>query len=97
MPRAITYSRVRAELMSVLDEVCDNHDVVYVARHKGGDVVILSREDYESLEETAHLLRSPANARRLEAALNCGGSEYVRVDLDELKQRLRADSATPKS
>jgi antitoxin YefM len=62
MPRAVTYSRLRAELRSVLDEVCDNHDVVYVARHKGGDVVILSREGYESLEETAGSARVPTSA-----------------------------------
>ena len=97
MPRAITYSRLRAELRSVLDEVCDNHDGVYVARRKGSDVVILSREDYESLGDTAHLLRSPANSRRLEAALNREDSECVRVDLDELKQGLRVDSDAPKS
>jgi antitoxin YefM len=94
MPRAITYSRLHAELRSVLDEVCDNHDVVYVARHRGGDVVILSREDYDSLEETAHLPRSPANARRL--ALNREDGECVRVELGEVKQRLRVDSDAPK-
>ena len=94
MPRAVTYSRLRAELRSVLDEVCDNHDVVYVARHRGGDVVILSREDYDSLEETAHLPRSPANALRL--ALNREDGECVRVELGEVKQRLRVDSDAPK-
>ena len=77
MPRALTYSRLRAELKSVLDEVCDNREPVYVSRRKGGDVVILSREDYESLDETAYLLRSPANARRLDAALNRDPSRLV--------------------
>lgn len=86
MPRALTYSRLRAELKSVLDEVCDNREPVYVSRRKGRDVVILSREDYESLDETAYLLRSPANARRLDEALNRDPSQLVEVDLDELRQ-----------
>ena len=85
MPRALTYSRLRAELKSVLDEVCDTHEPVYVERRTGGDVVILAREDYEALDETAYLLRSPANARRLDAALNRDPTDRVTVDLDELR------------
>jgi antitoxin YefM len=61
----ITYSRLRANLKSALDKVCEDHEPVFVERQKGGDVVLLSRDDYESLQETAYLLRSPANARRL--------------------------------
>ncbi len=85
MPRALTYSRLRAELKSVLDEVCDTHEPVYVERRTGGDVVILAREDYEALDETAYLLSSPANARRLDAALNRDPTDRVTVDLDELR------------
>ncbi len=61
----LTYSRLRANLKSALDKVCEDHEPVVVERQKGGDVVLLSRDDYESLQETAYLLRSPANARRL--------------------------------
>jgi antitoxin YefM len=61
----ITYSRLRANLKSALDKVCADHEPVVVERQKGGDVVLLAREDYNSLQETAYLLRSPANARRL--------------------------------
>lgn len=85
MPRALTYSRLRAELKSVLDEVCDNREPAYVERRNGGDVVIVAREDYDAMDETAHLLRSPANARRLEAALNRDPAERVSVDLGELR------------
>ena len=84
MPRALTYSRLRAELKSVLDEVCDTHEPVYVERRRGGDVVILPREDYEALDETAHLLRSPANARRLMEAVIADPSEFVPVSLETL-------------
>lgn len=85
MPRALTYSRLRAELKSVLDEVCDNREPAYVERRNGGDVVIVAREDYDAMDETAHLLRSPANARRLEAALNRDPAERVSIELGELR------------
>jgi antitoxin YefM len=61
----ISYSRLRANLKSALDQVCGGHAPLIVERQSGGDVVLISREDYASLEETAYLLRSPANARRL--------------------------------
>ena len=67
---SMTYSRLRANLKSAFDRVCEDHEPVVVERQKGGDVVLLSRDDYESLQETAYLLRSPANARRLLDAMN---------------------------
>ena len=76
MSRALSYSQLRAELKSVLDEVCDTHEPAYVTRRNGGDVVILAREDYESMDETAYLLRSPANARRLYEALEATGGAH---------------------
>lgn len=88
MPRALTYSRLRAELKTILDQVCDDREPVYVERRNGGDVVILAREDYEALDETAHLLRSPANARRLMEAANAAPSEFVAVCLDELRRQI---------
>ena len=85
MPRTLSYSRLRAELKSVLDEVCDNREPAYVERRNGGDAVIVAREDYEAMDETAHLLRSPANARRLEEALNRDSAERMTIDLGELR------------
>ena len=61
----ITPSRLRANLKTILDRAADDHEVIVVERQKGADVVLLSREDYDSLAETAYLLRSPANASRL--------------------------------
>jgi antitoxin YefM len=86
MPRALTYSRLRAELKAVLDRVCDDREPVYVERRNGGDVVILAREDYEALDETAHLLSSRSNARRLEQALNRDPAQRMTVDLGELRE-----------
>ena len=62
---AITYSTARANLASTMNRVCDNHETLIITRNGEQSVVMLSLEDYQSLEETAYLLRSPANASRL--------------------------------
>ena len=62
---ALTYSNVRAQLASVMDHVCNDHEPVIVTRNGEQAVVMLSLEDYKALEETAYLLRSPKNARIL--------------------------------
>lgn len=62
---AITYTYVRNNLAKTLEKVCDDHDPVIVTRQNQNSVVIMSLEDYESLTETAYLLRSPKNAQRL--------------------------------
>lgn len=61
----ISYSEARASLKAVMDAVCDSHEAAVVTRQKGDDVVILSKDDYDSIMETLHLLKSPANASRL--------------------------------
>lgn len=61
----ITYSTARANLASTMDRVCSDHEPLIITRNGDQAVVMLSLEDYKALEETAYLLRSPANARRL--------------------------------
>lgn len=62
---AITYSTARAKLADTMDRVCDDHEPVIITRNGEQAVVMMSLEDFKSLEETAYLLRSPKNARRL--------------------------------
>ncbi len=62
---AITYTTVRANLASAMDRVCEDHEPLIITRNGAQSVVMLSLEDYKALEETAYLLRTPANARRL--------------------------------
>ena len=62
---AISYTQARANFAKTLDHVVDDHAPVIITRQGEGAVVMLSLEDYKALEETAYLLRSPANARRL--------------------------------
>ncbi|QSA99299.1 type II toxin-antitoxin system Phd/YefM family antitoxin [Methylococcus sp. EFPC2] len=65
---AITYSAARANLANTMDRVCEDHEPLIITRNGQRSVVMLSLEDYQALEETAYLLRSPANAKRLLAA-----------------------------
>ena len=63
--KAITYTAARQNLAKTMEEVCEDHAPVIVTRKKSDSVVIMSLEDYAALEETAYLLRSPKNTRRL--------------------------------
>jgi antitoxin YefM len=62
---AITYTHARSHLAETMEKVCDDHAPVIITRQNARSVVLISLEDYQSLEETAYLLRSPKNARRL--------------------------------
>jgi len=82
---AITYTAARENLASTMDQVCRDRDPIIITRNRDQSVVMLSLEEYESLEETAHLLRSPVNAGRLLAsiaALEGGKGKRRKVDLE---------------
>ena len=71
---AMTSTALRANLASAMERVCADREALIITRHAKQAVVMLSHEAYRSLEETAHLLGTPANAKRLLAAmaqLNC--------------------------
>jgi antitoxin YefM len=61
----VSYSELRANLASYMDEVCDSRTALVVTRQNARSVVILAEDEYEGMMETLHLLRSPANAARL--------------------------------
>ena len=63
--KAITYKAARQNLAKTMDKVCNDRSPVIVTRRSSNSVVIMSLEDFEALEETAYLLRSPKNTRRL--------------------------------
>ena len=69
MPIQTTYTQARAHLASLLDEVTNNREVIIIQRRGSDDVALIAADELTSLLETAHLLRSPANAERLLAAL----------------------------
>jgi len=69
METQTTYTRARANLAKLCDQVTDNRDIVIIARRKGGDVALIAADELASILETLHLLRSPKNADRLLSAL----------------------------
>lgn len=66
---AITYTTARANLADTMNRVCDDHEPLIITRNGQQAVVMMSLEDFNALEETAYLLRSPKSARRLLDAL----------------------------
>ena len=62
---SISYTSARSNLAKTMERVCDDHAPVAITRKGAGAVVMISMADYQSLEETAYLLRSPKNTRRL--------------------------------
>jgi len=63
--KSITYTAARENLASTINRVCEDDAPVVITRNRDQAVVMLSLAEYESLQETVYLLRSPANARRL--------------------------------
>jgi antitoxin YefM len=86
---SMSYSKLRNNLKSALDQVAQNHEVIRIERAKGGDVVLVASDDYDALAETAYLLRSPANARRLaEAATRPRQEQHTVASLTDLKDEV---------
>ena len=93
-PYAITYispmkslssTELRANLSAVMDRVNDDHEPVIIHRARGKPVVMVSLEDWASMDETTYLLSSPENARRLRESIRQLESGEVIV-LDKLPE-----------
>jgi antitoxin YefM len=65
----VTYTEARENLASIWDKTVSSREPVVISRRGAESVVMLPLEEWEGVTETAHLLRSPANARRLLSAL----------------------------
>lgn len=63
------YSEFRQNMKAYLDAVVEEHKPLYITRKMGEEVVVLSKEDYSSLQETLYLLSSPKNASRLRESI----------------------------
>jgi antitoxin YefM len=68
--KTVTYTAACVELASTMDAVCRDPAPVMITRNRDQAVVMMSLDDYEELEETAHLLRCLRNAQRLVAAIH---------------------------
>ncbi|ACV05226.1 type II toxin-antitoxin system prevent-host-death family antitoxin [Kytococcus sedentarius] len=84
--KTLSYTESRRRYAEVLDHVVDDREEVVITRAGHEPVVIVSLEEYESLRETAYLMRSPANARRLLDAMDRleagGGTEHELIETD---------------
>jgi antitoxin YefM len=84
--KTLSYTESRARYAEVLDSVVNDREEVVITRAGHEPVVIVSLEDFESLRETAYLLRSPANARRLLDAMerleSGSGEAHDLLDVD---------------
>ncbi|MGB6945458.1 MAG: type II toxin-antitoxin system prevent-host-death family antitoxin [Bryobacteraceae bacterium] len=89
-----TYTRLRDNLASVLDQVGSDQEVVIVRRRGSPDVALIPAEELNSLMETAHLLRSPANAKRLLSALRRAERKKERPStVEKLRQDMNLGAA----
>ena len=80
-----TYSNFRQHLKSFLDKVMESNTPLYVKRTKGEDVVVLSKSDYESMEETLYLLSSEKNRTHLlESIKQAEKGEVEKVKIEDL-------------
>lgn len=61
----VSYTELRSNLAKYMEEVCDSRAPLHVTRQNARSVVLVSEDEYESMMETLHLLRNPANAARL--------------------------------
>jgi antitoxin YefM len=96
MPIRTTYSKARANLAALLDRVSRDRETVIIERRKGGRVAMIAEDELSSILETAHLLRSPKNARRLLSALHDAlGGKGVSMTLDELRREVGLEPKNP--
>lgn len=87
-----SYSKARAELAKLWNEVTNNNEVVVISRRGAEPVALVSASELTSLLETAHLLRSPKNAERLLKALGRARDRTISpIDLEDLYREIGLD------
>ena len=87
--KTLSYAVVRNSLARALDQVNDDRTAILISRPKGRSAVLMSLEEYRSWEETLHLMRSPANAARLDGAIaQLAAGRGKRLPLREARRRV---------
>lgn len=93
MPTETTYTSLRENLASILDQVVDQQETVIVRRKGARDVALIPATELAGLIETAHLLRSPRNAQRLLTALGrARNSKQKPGTVSELRRELLGET-----
>jgi len=85
--RTVSYSEARQSFSATMNAAIDDREPVLITRQRGGNCVLISQDEYEAMEETAYLLRSPANARRLLQSVERirNGEKTVAKSIEELE------------
>ena len=92
MPSQMTYAKAAANLADLCDQVTSDRDVVVISRRGADDVALVAASELSGLLETAHLLRSPKNARRLMTAMNRAESRRGKAEsVSRLRQEIGID------
>ena len=92
MPSQTTYAKAQANLADLCDQVTADRDVVLISRRGADDVALVAAAELSGLLETAHLLRSPKNARRLMTAMTRAQSRRGKVEsVSSLRQETGID------
>ncbi len=92
MPNQTTYTKARANLAKLCNQVADNREIIIINRRGSEDVALVAASELSSLLETAHLLRSPKNAQRLLTALNRATARKVKPQsVEKLRQEIGLD------
>jgi antitoxin YefM len=98
LPKQTNYTNLRQNLASILDEVIENRGCVIVSRTGKEDVAIVAASELSNMMETLHLLKSPANAKKLFAAMERADElEGVKVEsqsLEQLCEELKVDRSS---
>lgn len=69
MATQVSYTQARSNLATLLDEVTQNREIITITRRNGDNVAMIAEDELRSLLETSYLVRSPANAERLNKAI----------------------------
>ena len=88
-----SYSHLRANLATILDQVHDESQIMVIKRRNGKNIALIAENELSSLLESVYLLRSPENAKKLFRSLEWAKEvEDESQTIDELKQELGIES-----
>ena len=89
LSKETTYSQAKLNLVTILDQVCDNREIIVIKRRNQENVALIAEDELSSLLECVYLLRSPENAKRLFRALEWAETTIETPQtLAELKEEL---------
>ena len=94
MTHETTYSNARAHLAALMDQVTDTREPIVIRRRGAEPVALVAADELAGWMETAYLLRSPKNARRLlDASQRAAAGEGIPLNTEQLRERLGLEGA----